>query len=124
VTPGSTAAPVVMTIATTASSASVRPRRTLFYALWLALPGFVLLSSAIRRRRTFLSVSVVALCLLVLSLASCGGGGGGSASTNTGGGGGGGGTTQQGTQPGTYTILVTGASGTLSSQAPVTLTVN
>jgi hypothetical protein len=124
VTPGSTAAPVVMTIATTASSASVRPRRTLFYALWLALPGFVLLSSATRRRRVFLSVSLLALCLLVLSLASCGGGGGGT-SPSTGGGGGGGGTTQQGTQPGTYTITVTGTSGTVTSQAQtVTLTVN
>jgi len=36
--------------------------------------------------------------------------------------GGGGGGQQQGTQPGTYTITVTGSSGTLSHPAPSTIT--
>ena len=55
---------------------------------------------------------------LALLLPSCGGG------TGNGGGGGGGGQ-QQGTQPGTYTITVTGTSGTLIHQAStITLVVN
>jgi hypothetical protein len=128
VTPGNAATPVVMTISTTASSASMRPRRTLFYALWLVLPGIVFLSSATgrsRRRRVIVLVSLLALSLLVLSLASCGGssaGGGASTTTNTPVGGG---STQPGTQAGTYTITVTGTAGTITSQAAaVTLTVN
>ncbi|MGB9360777.1 MAG: hypothetical protein WCA99_04200, partial [Candidatus Sulfotelmatobacter sp.] len=58
--------------------------------------------------------------ILALLLASCGGGG----SNGGGGGGGGGGGQQQGTQPGTYTIIVTGTSGTLSHQSTVILIVN
>jgi hypothetical protein len=48
-------------------------------------------------------------------LPSCGGGG-------SNGGDGGSGGQQQGTKPGTYTINVTGASGTLSHAAPSTVT--
>jgi hypothetical protein len=60
--------------------------------------------------------------MLALLLMSCGGGASSSvAGSNAGGGGG----QQQGTQPGTYTITVTGTSGTLTHQAPtVTLIVN
>ncbi|MGA8648400.1 MAG: hypothetical protein WB628_16270 [Candidatus Sulfotelmatobacter sp.] len=65
-------------------------------------------------RRT-LPASVLGLLLLALLLPSCGGG-----ESNDGGGGGGG--LQRGTQPGTYTITVTGTSGTLSHQAPSTIT--
>jgi trimeric autotransporter adhesin len=99
--------------------------------LWLVLPGLVLLTPmrSRNRRRTMLPVSLVALLVLVLALAlaSCGGSGGssGTSSTGTTGGSGGGGTTQQGTPAGSYSIVVTGTSGALSSQAPaVTLTVN
>jgi hypothetical protein len=72
-----------------------------------------------RTRRTL--PFVLGFLMLALFLPSCGaagrnGGGGG------GGGGGGSGGQQQGTQPGTYTITVTGASGTLSHQAPSTIT--
>jgi hypothetical protein len=60
---------------------------------------------------------MLGLFLLAFTLLSCGGG--------TGIGGGGGGGQQQGTQPGTYTITVTGTSGTLSHAAsPVTLVVS
>jgi hypothetical protein len=52
---------------------------------------------------------VLGLFLLALLLPSCGKGG-----SNGGGGGGG---QQQGTQPGTYTITVTGTSGTLSQSS-------
>jgi len=120
-TPGSSAATVVMSISTTASSSSSqRPR--VFYAMWLALPAFALLVSKGRgkkRAKGTLPATLLGLLLLALLLPSCGGGG-------SNGGGGGGGGQQQGTQPGTYTITVTGTSGTLSHQAssPVTLIVN
>jgi hypothetical protein len=114
----------VMNITTTSSSASFfpgRPDRVFFYALWLALPGLALLASRGRRRHggLTLSASLLGLLLLAFLLPSCGGGGSNGAG---GGGGGGGGGQQQGTQPGTYTITVTGTSGTLTHQAPSTVT--
>ncbi len=128
VTPDNNSAAVVMKITTTSSSASLSPpgraRAALFYALWLALPGLVLLGTRVRRRKhakLTLPASLLGLLLLALLLPSCGGG------TGNGGGGGGGGQ-QQGTQPGTYTITVTGTSGTLgtsgylSHSAPSTVT--
>ncbi|MFZ0816092.1 MAG: hypothetical protein WAM78_11265 [Candidatus Sulfotelmatobacter sp.] len=126
VTPGSSSAAVVMTITTTASSASIFPekrgRAVIFYALWLAIPGLALLTRKRRVTKLTMPASFLGLFLLAFLLASCGGGG----SNGSGSGGGGGvGGQQQGTQPGTYTIIVTGASGTLSHQASgVTLIVN
>jgi hypothetical protein len=130
VTPGNSAAAVVLTISTTPSSASSAPHTAVFlYVLGLALPGAVLITRVGRRgRRSKLtrSASLFGLFLLLAWLPSCGGGG-----SNGGGGGGGGGELGQGTQPGTYTIVVTGTSGTqgtagyLSNQAPsVTLVVS
>ncbi len=122
ITPGNSSAAVVMTITTTASSASnVKP--SIYYALWLALPALALLGTHSRRKqqKLILPASLFALFLLGLLLSSCGGGGANGGS----GGGNGGGTQQQGTQPGTYTITVTGTSGTLSHNAStVTLVVN
>jgi hypothetical protein len=124
VTPGNSSAAVVMQITTTAGAASLSlpgPRSAfIFYPLWPTLAGLVLLRTRGRRRknaRNTLPVSLLGLVLLVLLLPSCGGGG-----SNGGGGGGGGGGQQQGTQPGTYTISVTGTSGTLSHQAASTVT--
>jgi hypothetical protein len=113
VTPGNASAAVVMTVATTSSAASLSPSksdRTVFaYAFSLALPGLVLLATRARGRKRTLPASVLGLFLLALLLPSCGKGG-----SNGGGGGGG---QQQGTQPGTYTITVTGTSGTLSQSS-------
>jgi hypothetical protein len=117
-----------MTISTTSDSASLVPQRpgraffsSSYYALWLVLPTLALLGS--RRRqgqhsRFTLRARLLGLFLLALALAltSCGGGG------SNGGGGGGGGGQQQGTAPGTYTILVTGTSGSLAHAAPSTVT--
>ncbi|HEY3840765.1 MAG TPA: hypothetical protein VGL72_29535, partial [Bryobacteraceae bacterium] len=106
VTPGGTGgAAVVLTIGTTAISSNARSR--IFYALWLALPGLPLF---LKRARRKLPASLLGLLLLAFLLLSCGGGG-----TNGGSGGGVGGQ-QQGTQPGTYTITVTGTSGALTHQ--------
>jgi hypothetical protein len=122
VTPGSNSAAVVLKITTTASSASLAPQgpnRTIFsYALWLALPVLAVLGTSGHRRKyakLTLPASLLGLFLLALLLPSCGGGG-------SNGGGGGGGGQQQGTKPGTYTITVTGTSGTLSHAAPSTVT--
>jgi hypothetical protein len=122
VTPGNGSAAVVMTIATTAGSANPIRHPPAFAVFWLALPGLLLFGSKKRRakRKLKLPASLLGLLLLAFLLASCGGGG-----SNGGGSGGGGGGQGQGTQPGTYTITVTGTSGTLSHQAPtVTLVVN
>jgi hypothetical protein len=129
VTPGSSSGPVVMTVSTTSSSASVSPQRpdrtAISYAFWLALPGLVLLGTKtrrVRRGKLSLPVPLLGLFMLALLLMSCGGGASSSAAGSNAGGGGG---QQQGTQPGTYTITVTGTSGTLTHQAPtVTLIVN
>ena len=126
VTPGSSSGPVVMTVSTTSSLASISPQRhdrtAIFYAFWLALPGLVLLGTKTRRVRCgkpSLPVLLLGLFMLALLLMSCGGG---ATSSGVGSNAGGGGGQQQGTQPGTYTITVTGTSGTLTHQAPTTVT--
>ncbi len=104
VTPGNSAANVVMTISTTAATTadSRLPARywPSLYALWLLAPGIVIGCVAGRRtaaRNFRVSGPLLMLFLLMLTL-SCGG-----ASTAGGGG-------QPGTPPGTYKITVTGAS--------------
>jgi hypothetical protein len=121
VTPGSNSAAVVMTITTSATSARLLPPQRYetprFYAICLVLPGFMLFAAGaggIRRRNISRPISVVGLFLLAL-LASCGGVGINGTST----------TGLQGTQPGSYSIIVTGSAGTLTHQTPAaTLIVN
>jgi hypothetical protein len=117
VTPGNSSAAVVMSITTTAASSS-SSRAAKSYALLLALPGLALLGTRRRGRKPGKlrpTAGCLGLFLLALLLSSCGGGG-------SNGGGGGIGSQQQGTQPGSYTITVTGTSGTLSHQAAATVT--
>jgi hypothetical protein len=115
-----------MNITTTSSSASFfppRPDRAVFlYALWLALPGLALFVTRRRKGHTRLALParLLGLLLLALLLPSCGVGGHNGGGTDVSGGGSGG--QQQGTQPGTYTITVTGTSGMLSHPAPSTIT--
>jgi len=126
VTPGNSSAAVVMSMSTTAAASS-SSRAGRLYALLLGLPGVALLGirrHGRRRRKPSQVFCLFSLFLLALSLVSCGGGGSNGGGSGGGGGGGGGGQ-QQGTQPGTYTIIVTGTSGTLShAAASVILTVN
>jgi hypothetical protein len=117
VTPGSNATAVVLTVITPTSAALVMPHPSIMvYAMWLALPALVLLGSLRRpKMRLPLLTSLSGFLLLGFLLDSCGGGG-----SN----GGGGSSGQQGAQPATYTITVTGTSGNLThSAASVTLTV-
>ena len=119
-TPGTSSAAVVMTIATTSSSARLSPlgpdSNRIFYALWLTFPGICLAGWRARNRSKLgLTGSLTMLFLLGLLLTSCGGGG--SNGGSGGGGGGGGGGQQQGTQPGTYTVTVAATSGAVSHQA-------
>jgi hypothetical protein len=124
VTPGGSSAAVVMTISTTSDSASLvpqKPGRAFFYssyALWLGLPTLALLGNQGCRKKNAqltLRARLLGLFLLALLLTSCGGGG-------SNGGGGGSGGQQQGTAPGTYTITVSGTSGSLNHAAPSTVT--
>ncbi len=109
VTPGNNSAAVVMSVSTTSTSAAA-VGNPLVYAMWLALPALVLFR---KRPKMKFPTLMLGLLMLALLLPSCGGGG------KNGGGGGG---QQQGTQPGTYTITVTGTSGSLSHSATPTVT--
>ncbi len=104
VTPGNSAVDLVMNISTAASNAGLPPLSThasMFYALWLVLPGAVIaLSSGGRRagRRRLRILGSIATLLFSGILLSCGG-------VSTGGSG-----IAKGNQPVTYQITVTGTS--------------
>jgi hypothetical protein len=120
ITLGTNPGTTTLTVSTTAPSVVVpvdqRPSH------WPAMPmlllgGLLLLGAAAyqarARRRPLAGAALAGLLLLsLLGLARCGG------SSGSGGGGG-----NPGTPAGTYTITVTGASGTVTSTAQVTLTV-
>jgi hypothetical protein len=109
ITPGNTPQSIVMTISTAAKKAEMDPasgRRSIYYALWLVLPGIVIGWSAVGTRLTKRKSPVFdagLLFLLTLSLLSCGGvsSGGGTPPVTP---------PPSGTQPVTYQITVTGTS--------------
>jgi len=120
VTPGSSPVTAVLTITTTAASAELeplrRPRNPLVYALWIQLHGlgiFGMMLAGSKRRKKNLSVLVVLIFVVgaMLFMSACAGGTG--IATQS----------QPGTKPGTYTITVSGQSGSLQHSVPVTLTV-
>lgn len=126
---GTTSGISTMTVATTASAAMppAGPGTTPSILLLLPLLGLLALlidslafrrPHASRKWRYLLAAQVVFFILLA---ASCGGGGGGG---SVGSGGTGGTGTPQGTPAGTYTITVTGTSGSVSRSTSVKLTVN
>jgi hypothetical protein len=102
---------VVMTVTSQAPSGQIRIRVGLWlYAPLALLPGIVFVTRHSRSRSRQLLLS--AIVMLVFLLPSCGGG------SNGGGGGGGGG----GTNPGTYTITVTGTPPSITQTVPPTTT--
>jgi hypothetical protein len=125
VTPGSASAASVMTVTTTATS-ETSPHRVGGIALLLptslGLPGLMLLFAIPGRkknRRASFVIGMIVLLALAVLMSSCGGSAATTSSQTNGGG------QHQGTQPGTYTITVTGTSGAITHQATaVTLTVN
>jgi hypothetical protein len=120
VTPGTSAVTSSLTISTTSSSGELfvpgsNGRMRAMAAIFMPLFGIVAIGGGINPRRKRLLGMFVLVILLVglMLLPACGGG----SSSGGGGGGGGGGT-------GTYNLTVSGASGSTSHAAPLTLTVN
>jgi len=106
VTPGTSAVDVVMNICTSAKMADLQLRSrhaSIFYALWLLLPGIVISWGGMGTRSKKCKIHglafIVMLVFLTLSLLSCGGVSSGGGTTPPGGG-----------QPTIYQITVTGTS--------------
>jgi len=111
-----TAAQTTLTVTTTAPHTSRAPSSRIFYALLLPLGGMTLLgASGLSRRKKVLSLLLLFLAASgLLFLTACGGG---SSSSNGGG-------STGGTPAGTYTVTVTGTSGSLTAPSTTfTLTV-
>jgi len=103
--------------------AALRGSNELFYVLWLPMIGIVFLGGKIKNCRADTLVrparagvpalherllAIVVLLILLLWLPACGGGSP---------------APKPGTTPGTYTLTITGTSGSLTRTASVTLTV-
>ncbi len=127
-TPAGSAATSTLTISTTAASAGILPPAfkpiTPIYALWLpfsalGLLGLVVLPQRKPTRKSWLPSKEAALFLVVLFALVLGIACGGSSRTPSGGTGG----NTTGTPVGTYTVVVSGASGSLQKTTSLTLTV-
>jgi hypothetical protein len=97
----------------TALGPTTERRHRIFYVAWIALFGCVgtVFAAGSKKRNLFVLLLGSLLFGGLLTQVACGGG-----SVQSGGG-------SPGTPPGTYTINVTGTSGSLQSAANVTLTV-
>jgi subtilase family serine protease len=104
-----------LSIGSTANTAFNEPLKL----FWPATGGTVLAVLFFfvpRRRRNWLAMTGLLLVLVSGIVIGCGGGSNNNNNNNTGG--------NTGTTPGTYTVTVTGTSGTMSKTTTVTLTVN
>lgn len=120
VTPGSKPVSVSLTITTTSSSAAALPpipgQQRPVYAVWMGVQGLGVLGLLVMKsnRRRKHCPALVVLSLLISSLLFMPACAGGTGIVPQG----------QGTAPGTYTITVTAASGTLQHTLPLTLVVH
>ena len=110
-------ATATITISTTATTTSMNDNKSKF---WPSAGGGAVLACLLffwipKKRRSWLAMVVLLVFFVSMAGMACGGGGGGGSNS--------GGTTNPGTTAGTYTVTVTGTSGSLSHTATVSLTV-
>jgi trimeric autotransporter adhesin len=116
---GTAAETATLTISTTASTSASLYNRKGQGVPWYAVGGTALVCALLfgvpGRRRNWRTILGMLAFLIVITggVLACGGGGGG----------GGGGTGNPGTTPGSYTVTITGTSGTTTTTGAVTLTV-
>src|SRR5207249_7910912 len=112
VSPGASAATTTLTITTTSRfSAAARQSSAIVFA-WLLLPLALIVGPRSRCSRRWTWLPKIGILLVVIgTVVACGGG---SAATSN----------PNGTRAGTYTIIVTGSSGSISRTQSLTLVVN
>ncbi len=116
---GSGSQTATLTVTTTAPTTSMNQHKS---PLWPATGGGAMFAALLffwipKKRRSWLAMVVLLVFFVSMAGMACGGGGGSSS------GGGGGTTTTPGTTAGSYTVTVTGTSGSLSHTTTVSLTV-
>lgn len=119
---GAAAGTSTLTVSTTArTSGALAPAIRPFRFGGVAVLAALLMFGLPCRRRAWMRMFAVLVLIAGLGLAACGGGGGGSGSGGTGGGG------NPGTTPGSYSVKVTAtdaATGKITAQTTVAVTVN